>query len=115
MMSQTWQQKRELFLRLGTKEYQKPAQLPECEPVLNIAENKLVNAENYVKPVRSDVIFIYSDMSLSVCGIPFLKEGFRAVCKFRATSMLVTKCVGDNFEMVTVLTIFVTNILDLLT
>ena len=72
----TWKQKRELFLRLGTKEYPKPAQLPVCVPVLDFAENKLKNAENFVEPVGYDDIFIYSDTLLSVCGIPIPKKGF---------------------------------------
>ena len=63
-------------LRLGTKEYQKPAHLPVCVPVLDFAENKLKNAENFVEPVRYDDTFIYSDTLLSVCGIPIPKKGF---------------------------------------
>ena len=77
MMSQTWEQKRKLLLSLGTQKYEKPAQLPSCEPVLDFAENKLTNAENYVEPVRPDDTFTYSDTNLFVCGFPNPKKGFR--------------------------------------
>ena len=75
-MSETWEQKRNLLLRLGTRTYQKPAQLPSCEPVLDLAENKLTNAENYVEPIRPDDTFEYSDTELYVSGFPFPKKGF---------------------------------------
>ena len=76
-MSETWEQKRNLFLHLGTQEYQKPNQLPSCVPVLDFAKNKLINAENYVEPIRPDDTFVYSDTELIVCGLPFPKKGFR--------------------------------------
>ena len=78
-MSETWEKKRNLLLRLGTQTYQKPTQLPSCEPVLDFAENKLTKAENYVEPIRPDDTFEYSDTKLFVCGIPNPKEGFLTV------------------------------------
>ena len=75
-MSETWEQKRNLLLRLGTQEYQKPIQLPSSVPVLDFAKNKLTNAENYVEPIRSDNTFVYSDTELYVLGLPFPKKGF---------------------------------------
>ena len=76
-MSQTWDQKRKLLLRLGTKKYEKPSQLSSCEPVLDFAKNQLTEAENYVEPIRPDDTFIYSNTTLFVCGLPNLKKGFR--------------------------------------
>jgi len=88
MMSQIWEQKRKFLLSLGTQNYQKPAQLPlnlidycicpngdllRHEIVLDLAENKLANAENHVEPVRSDVTFVYSDTSLYIVGVPHAK------------------------------------------
>ena len=78
-MSETWEKKRKLLLRLGTETYQKPAQLPSCEPVLDFAENKLTKAENYVEPIRPDDTFEYSDTELCVCGFPIPKKGFLKV------------------------------------
>ena len=75
-MSENWEQKRNLLLRLGTQEYQKPTQLPPCVPVLDFAKNKLTNAENYVEPIRPDDTFVYSDTELFLCGLPFPKKGF---------------------------------------
>jgi len=75
-MSEIWEQKRNLLLRLGTQEYQKPIQLPSSVPVLDFAKNKLTNAENYVEPIRSDNTFVYSDTELYVLGLPFPKKGF---------------------------------------
>ena len=80
-MSETWEQKRKLFLGLGTQEYRKPIQLPSCAPVLDYAENKLRNAENYVEPLRSGETFVYSDTELSLLGLPIAKKGFHEGCE----------------------------------
>ena len=86
-----WEQKRELFLRLGTETYQKPTQLPVCEPVLDFAKNKLTNAENYVEPIRSDNTFVYSDTELYVLGLPFPKKGFiNSYGTKKSSKMLIT-------------------------
>ena len=77
-----WEQKRESFLRLGTETYQKPTQLPSCEPVLDFAENKLTNAENYVEPVKSSAVYLHTDTGIYVCPFPFPKEGFCSSSKF---------------------------------
>ena len=77
-----WEQKRELFLRLGTETYQKPTQLPSCDRVLDFAENKLTNAENYVEPLSSDDVYLHTDEGIYLCPFPFPKEGFRSRSKF---------------------------------
>ena len=75
-MNLNWEQRRKLFLSLGTQEYEKPPQLPSCEVVLDFGRNKLTEAENDVVPVGSSMTFVYSDNTLFVCGMPIPKKGF---------------------------------------
>ena len=75
MLGKNWQQNRELMLELGTKEYQKPAQLAHSEVVHDIPENRLTKAENYVEPV-GNLAYVYSDAMLNIWGLPLIKKGF---------------------------------------
>ena len=74
-MSQTWKEKREIFLRLGTHQYEKPVQLPLCKAVSDVAINRLLNAENHVEPI-GNFIFVFSEQLLYINGLPSVKEGF---------------------------------------
>ena len=74
-MSPSWKEKREIFLRLGTHQYEKPAQLPLCKAVSDSAINRLLNAENNVEPV-GDLILVFSEKLLYVNGFPPVKAGF---------------------------------------
>ena len=76
MLGQKWEQNRELILELGTKEYQKPAQLAHSEVVYDTPENRLKKAENYVEPV-GNLASVYSDTMLNIWGLPLIKKGFR--------------------------------------
>ena len=73
-MSFTWEEKRNLFLSLGTKRYSKPAQLPSCDAVFDLPLNRLEDAKNYVEPV-GHFTFVYSDKLVFVCGLPLPKKG----------------------------------------
>ena len=75
MLGKNWQQNRELILELGTKEYQKPAQLAHSEVVHDIPENRLTKAENYVEPV-GNLAKLYSDTMLNIWGLPLIKKSF---------------------------------------
>ena len=75
-MNETWKEKREIFLRLGTHQYERPAQLPLCEAVSDVATNKLLNAENHVEPI-GDFAIVYSEKSLYINALPSVKEGFK--------------------------------------
>lgn len=74
-MSQTWKEKRELLLSLGTHQYQKPTQLPMCEAVCDSTINRLPNAENLVKPVGR-FIYVNSERLLYINGLPSVQKGF---------------------------------------
>ena len=74
-MSQTWEEKRELFLTLGTHHYQKPIQLPVCKAVSDTAINRRSNADNYVEPLQP-FIYVGSERLLFVHGLPSAKKRF---------------------------------------
>ena len=74
-MSQTWEEKRELYLTLGTHHYQKPIQLPDCEAVLETAINRRSNAENFVEPVQP-FIYVVFERLIYINGLPSAKKGF---------------------------------------
>ena len=76
MLGKNWKQNREFILELGTKEYQKPARLADCEVVFDTPENRLTTAENYVEPVGA-LACVTSDTLLNVWGLPSIKKGFR--------------------------------------
>ena len=76
MLGENWKQNRELMLDLGTKEYQKPAQLAHSEVVFDAPENRLTNAENYVEPVGT-LACVTSDTLLNIWGLPLIKMGFQ--------------------------------------
>ena len=73
MSGQNWKQNREFILELGTKEFQKPALLADCEVVLDTPENRLTTAENHVEPVGS-LACVRSDTLLNVWGL--IKKGW---------------------------------------
>ena len=75
MMSRTWEEKRELYLTLGTHCYQKPNQLPVCDVVLDTAINRLANAENFVEPVQP-FIYVFCERLIYINGLPSAKKGF---------------------------------------
>ena len=74
-MSQTWKEKREKFLRLGTHRYDRPTQLPLCKAVSDGAINRLLNAENHVEPV-GNFILVFCEKSLYINGFPPVKAWF---------------------------------------
>ena len=76
MLGENWEQNRQLMLDLGTKEYQKPAQLAHSEVVYDTPKNRLTKAENYVEPV-GNLASVYSDTMLNIWGLPLIKKGFR--------------------------------------
>ena len=76
MLGENWEQNRQLMLDLGTKEYQKPAQLAHSEVVYDTPLNRLTKAENYVEPV-GNLASVYSDTMLNIWGLPLIKKGFR--------------------------------------
>ena len=72
-MSRTWREKRQIFLRLGTHQYKRPAQLPLCKAVSDVGINRLVNAENHVEPI-GNFILVFSKQLLYINGLPLAKE-----------------------------------------
>ena len=75
VMSQTWGEKRELYLNLGTQHYQKPKQLPACNAVFDTAINRRSNGEDYVEPVHP-YNYVLGKRLLYVNGLPLIKKGF---------------------------------------
>ena len=75
-MSKTWGEKRELYLYLGTKHYQKPNQLPACNAVFDTAINRQSKSENYVESVHP-YNYVLGKRLLYVNGLPSTKKGFR--------------------------------------
>ena len=72
MSSSTWEEKRELYLTLGTHCYQKPNQLPVCEAVSETAIKRRRNAENFVEPVQP-FIYVFCERLIYINGLPFCK------------------------------------------
>ena len=75
-MSKTWEEKRELYLNLGTQHYQKPKQLPACNAVFDTAINRQSKSENYVEPVHP-YNYVLGKRLLYVNGLPSTKKGFQ--------------------------------------
>ena len=74
-MSHTyWDEKRELYLTLGTHHYQKPIQLPVCKAVFETAVNRLSNAENFVEPILP-FIYVFCERLIYINGLPSVKKG----------------------------------------
>lgn len=76
MLSENWEQNRQLMLDLGTKEYQKPSHLAHSEVVYDTPINRLTKAENYVEPVGNRTC-VHSDTVVNIWGFPLIKKGFR--------------------------------------
>lgn len=82
IMSQTWEQKRELYLTLGTHHYQKPIQLPVCEAVLETAINRRSDANNFVEPVQP-FSYVFCERLIYINGLPSAKKGFEIIDKIK--------------------------------
>ena len=74
-MSQSWEEKREFYLTLGTYHYQKPIQLPLCEVVLDTATNRRSDAENFVEPVQP-FVYVFCERLIFINGLPSAQKGF---------------------------------------
>ena len=85
-MNQTWEEKRELYLTLGTRHYQKPIQLPDCEAVLETAINRRSNAENFVEPVQP-FIYVVFERLIYINGLPSAKKGFLRIDRIRSNRL----------------------------